>query len=98
MSKKGVWADPKKVAVICEWPVLKNITEVHSFLGFVNYYRRFLKGYVKIARLLYDLSWVLMLIGKESWTTELLIVKRHLTKLRKCCVDLSFCRKVLIPI
>ena len=55
MSKKGVWADPKKVAVICEWPVLKNITEVHSFLGFVNYYRRFLKGYVKIARLLYDL-------------------------------------------
>ena len=49
MSKEGVWTDLKKVAVIHEWPVPKNVTEVHSFLGFANHYRRFLKGYAKIA-------------------------------------------------
>ena len=34
---------------IIEWKSPRNVTEVHSFLGLVGYYRRFIKGYSMIA-------------------------------------------------
>ena len=37
--------DPKKIEVIIEWKPLRNFTEVRSFLGLVDYYRRFVKGF-----------------------------------------------------
>ena len=37
--------DPKKIEVIIEWKPLRNVTEVHSFLGLAGYYRRFVKGF-----------------------------------------------------
>ena len=46
---------PKKVKAICKWPVPTNVTEVRSFLGFTNYYLRFIKKYVQVAKLLYKL-------------------------------------------
>src|SRR5882672_9211130 len=30
--------DPVKVASICDWPTLRNITEVQSFIRFVKFY------------------------------------------------------------
>lgn len=47
--------DPKKIQAIRDWPSPKNITELRSFLGLVNYYRRFIKGYSGKASLLTDL-------------------------------------------
>ena len=32
------------------WTIPKTITDVRSFLGFTNYYRRFIKDYAKVAR------------------------------------------------
>ena len=37
--------DPSKIEVILEWKSQRNVTEVHSFLGLVGYYRRFVKGF-----------------------------------------------------
>ena len=37
--------DPKKIEVIIEWKPPRNVTEVSSFLGFVGYCRRFVKGF-----------------------------------------------------
>jgi hypothetical protein len=31
-----------------EWPVPMNVPEVHSFMGLVGYYRRFVEGFSKI--------------------------------------------------
>ena len=31
--------------MIIEWKPLRNVTEVHSFLGLAGYYRRFVKGF-----------------------------------------------------
>ena len=37
--------DPKKIEVVLDWKPLRNVTEVHSFLGLAGYYRRFVKGF-----------------------------------------------------
>ena len=42
LTKEGLEADPKKQEQIKNWPVPKNVTELQSFLGMVNYLSRFL--------------------------------------------------------
>jgi len=34
--------DPKKVKAIVSWQELENVMQLRSFLGFCNYYRRFI--------------------------------------------------------
>jgi len=34
--------DPKKVKAIVSWQELENVTQLRLFLGFCNYYRRFI--------------------------------------------------------
>ena len=45
VSKEGIRVDPKKIEVVVEWKPLRNVTEVCSFLGLAEYYRRFVKGF-----------------------------------------------------
>ena len=42
VSKDGIETDPKKITAIKEWPVPKTVVEVQSFLGFTNYYCKFI--------------------------------------------------------
>ena len=48
--------DPVKVAGVTEWPIPSNRKEVQSFLGFTNFYRRFIQGFSHLARPLFDLT------------------------------------------
>ena len=48
--------DPKKLAGIADWPTPSSVKEVQSFLGFTNYYRRFIYNYSTIARPLINLT------------------------------------------
>ncbi|KAE8692821.1 cytochrome P450 78A7-like [Hibiscus syriacus] len=50
-----IWMDRDKVRAIDEWQVPTKVTELRSFLGLANYYRRFVKGYSKIAAPLTEL-------------------------------------------
>ena len=56
VSKGGIATDPRKIEAICNWPRPKTVTDIRSFVGFTNYYRKFIKGYVKIARPLHELT------------------------------------------
>ena len=47
--------NPKKEEAIHKWPVPTNVTEVRSFLGFRNYYLRFIKKYAQVVKPLYKL-------------------------------------------
>ena len=50
VSSKGIEMDPKKVEAVKNWTVPKTVTDVRSFLGFTNHYRRFIRGYANVAR------------------------------------------------
>ena len=55
VSKDGVETDPKKVRAIQKWPKPETVYDVRSFLGFTNYYRKFMFRYSRITRPLNEL-------------------------------------------
>lgn len=67
ISEDGVKVNPEKVKAVREWPVPQCVTEVRSFLGTTNYYRRFVKGYASIAA---PLSALTGGDAKFEWTAE----------------------------
>ena len=56
ITSEGVATDPKKIEAVIKWPRPKTVHDVRSFLGFVGYYRRFIKGFSALSRPLYDLT------------------------------------------
>jgi len=52
--------DKKKVQVICKWPIPQQVKDIQSFLGFVNFYRRFIHSYLEIVTPLIQLTKKLM--------------------------------------
>lgn len=65
VSEEGVQTDPYKIKAVQAWPTPSTLTDVRAFLGFANFYRRFIKGYAAIALPLTNL-----LRGKKDflWT------------------------------
>ena len=49
VTTSGVRMDPKKVETIKNWETPLNVKDVQSFLGFVNFYRRFIPRFSAIA-------------------------------------------------
>jgi transposase InsO family protein len=45
---KGIRMDPEKVQAIIEWEAPKSVKGVRAFLGFANFYRRFIKNFSEI--------------------------------------------------
>jgi transposase InsO family protein len=56
VSTNGIQVDPEKVKVIAEWPYPRTVKGVQSFLGFCNFYRRFIRDYSKVAAPLTQLT------------------------------------------
>jgi hypothetical protein len=49
ISADGIAVDPEKIEPIRGWLMPRNVTEVILFMGLSGYYRRFIKGFSKIA-------------------------------------------------
>ncbi|CAI7858245.1 unnamed protein product [Closterium sp. NIES-53] len=49
VNAQGVHVDPKKIEAVRTWKTLENVKELQQFLGFANYYNRFVPQYAKIA-------------------------------------------------
>ena len=56
ISYNSVEMDPVKVVGVAEWPVPDNKKEVQSFLGFINFYQRFIQNFSHHARPLFNLT------------------------------------------
>ena len=50
VSGKGISTNPKKIEAVSKWPTPKIVYDVRSFLGFVGYYRRFIKNFSRITK------------------------------------------------
>src|SRR5712664_2459322 len=48
--------DPVKVAGIRVWLTLRNVTEVQSFVRFINFYQRFIQDFSHMAKPLHQLT------------------------------------------
>lgn len=56
ISTEGIEVDPAKVDVVRSWQYPSTVRGIQSFLGFCNFYRRFIKRYGVIAKPLVDLT------------------------------------------
>ena len=43
MLAKGIRVDPTKIEAVVNWKQPRNVTDVGSFLGLAEYYRRYVK-------------------------------------------------------
>ena len=56
VSSERVKTDPEKVEALKTWLRPQKLKELESFLGFISYYRRFVKDYAKIVKPLSNLT------------------------------------------
>nr|GFA09046.1 hypothetical protein [Tanacetum cinerariifolium] len=50
IDNRGIHVDPAKIESIKDWASPKTPTEIRQFLGLAGYYRRFIEGFLKIAK------------------------------------------------
>ena len=81
ISNKGVATDPEKTNKVANWPVPKTRKEVQQFLGFANYYRRFIRNFATIAKPLYQLT---EMNKQFCWSPE---CQQSFECLKKCLVS-----------
>jgi len=67
IGQDGIKMAKGKVEAVVDWKTPALLTEVHAFLGFANFYRRFIKDYSRIARPLTELTKG----GKKEWEWNL---------------------------
>jgi hypothetical protein len=56
LSTDGLEIDPEKIEVVKNWEVPTNITEAQGFIGFCNFYRRFIEAFSKVMRPIIELT------------------------------------------
>ncbi|GJT56845.1 putative reverse transcriptase domain-containing protein [Tanacetum coccineum] len=50
IDREGIQVNPAKIESIRDWASPKTPIEIHQFLGLAGYYRRFIEGFLKIAK------------------------------------------------
>jgi hypothetical protein len=67
VSKDGINIDPKRVEAIDTINIPRNKKEIQSFLGKINFLRRFIPNFAEIVKLITDM---LKKDREVKWTTE----------------------------
>jgi len=67
VTEQGIQVDPKKTKAIDDWPIPQTVTDLRSFLGLANYYRKFVKDFAKITT---PLTKLLHKDTDFEWTSE----------------------------
>ena len=80
ISEDGIEMDQEKIRTVLEWKEPTIVKEVQSFLGFANFYCRFIQGYSKLTRAITNLT---KKSEKFDWQAECQqvfdMLKKHLT-------------------
>jgi len=62
IGKEQVKMEQEKIKTVKEWKMPMKVKDIESFLGFVNFYRRFIQNFSHTAKPLNELK------GKKKWT------------------------------
>ena len=65
IGPNGIKMEAEKVDGVLSWPQPKTMKDVRKFLGLANYYRRFIKDFARVARLLN-----ILMRKDEKWRWE----------------------------
>jgi len=65
VGSHGIRMDPGKVDAVVSWPTPTTVKEVQAFLGFANFYRRFIINYSDVAQ---PLTWLTKKDQEYVWT------------------------------
>jgi ribonuclease HI len=77
VSRDGIKIDPSRVEAIQTLVVPRNIKEIQSFLGKINFLRRFIPNFAEIVKLITDM---LRKNSEVKWTTEAKASFDHIKK------------------
>ena len=83
VGRNGIRIDPRKIAVVKEWPRPTNVTEVQLFLGFTNFNRQFIQNYSAIAEFI---TWLIKKGQPFYWNKK---QKKVSLTLKKSCAELT---------
>ncbi len=67
LGADGIKMHPRKLETVTDWPCSRSVKEIQSFLGFTNFYRRFIDGY---ARIVLPLNALTRKNTAFEWTSE----------------------------
>ncbi|EED14572.1 retrotransposon polyprotein, putative [Talaromyces stipitatus ATCC 10500] len=56
VTPEGIKVDPSKIDAVVKWTMPTTVYRVQSFLGFCNFYRKFIEAYSQVAAPLYRLT------------------------------------------
>jgi hypothetical protein len=56
ISREGIKMDPDKIKAIVDWEIPRTVVDVQSFVGFANFYRRFIEDFSEIVAPLTNLT------------------------------------------
>ena len=70
--------DPAKIKGIADWLIPQDVTDMHSFLGFMGFYCYFIPNYSLIAQPLIQLTWKNTLF---NWDQTCVHTFKHLKSL-----------------
>ena len=82
VGRDGLKVDPKKVEAVQNWSRPETVTQVRSFVGFVNYFRRFIDHFADKARPLNELlKGARKKHAKVTWTSD---CQQSFDELKRC--------------
>jgi hypothetical protein len=55
VGKARTQPNPNKVKVVVKFHVPRTVTNIRTFLGLIRYYGNYVRGYVKLATILFEL-------------------------------------------
>lgn len=67
VGKDGIKVDPRKIETVAKWARPKDVSQLRSFLGLCNYFRRFIQGY---STLVAPLTHLTRKDVKFTWTDQ----------------------------
>ena len=67
VSAEGIRMDPDKVSTVRDWPQPQDASQLRQFLGFANFFRKFVRGMASMTAPLHDLTHK-QVHYRDAWT------------------------------